>query len=118
MTNTGLSGRGCGSTVLAGRSTPRSTVAKRCRHHEDDQQHQHDVDERRDVDLVHLGEIVGRAPAETCIAKSCIAKSCIACAKLAPIAYSAARDSVKAPASRWRLTSSSTCAEASVSSAR
>src|ERR1700712_3630873 len=27
VTNTGLSGRGCGSTALAGRSTPRSTVA-------------------------------------------------------------------------------------------
>src|SRR3546814_8766732 len=28
------------------------------RYHEDDQQHQHHVDERRDVDLMVLGEVV------------------------------------------------------------
>jgi len=58
VTNTGLSGRGCGSTALAGSSTPRSTGGERRRHHEDDQQHQHHVDERRDVDFVRLDKIV------------------------------------------------------------
>ena len=58
VTNTGLSGRGDGSTALAGKIDAEIDGGKRRRHHEDDQQHQHHVDERRDVDLVHFGQIV------------------------------------------------------------
>jgi hypothetical protein len=35
-----------------------STVASGARYHEDDEQHQHHVDKRRDVDLVHFGEAI------------------------------------------------------------
>ena len=58
VTNTGLSGRGCSGAVLAGRLTPISTVASGAATMKMIKQHQDDVDERRDVDLVLDFEIV------------------------------------------------------------
>ena len=58
VTNTGLSGRGCSGAVAGRQVDADIDGGERRRHHEDDQQHQHDVDERRDVDLVLDLEIV------------------------------------------------------------
>ncbi len=57
VTKTGLSSRGLGWAADWGRSTLVSTVAKGRRDHEDDQQHQHDIDEGGDVDLAVFLEI-------------------------------------------------------------
>ena len=52
----GFSGRGCGPPWRPAIDV--HVDGGQCRHHEDDQQHQHHVDEGRDVDLVRFDQFV------------------------------------------------------------
>src|SRR4029453_16768112 len=81
--------------------------------HEDDQEHQHHVDERRDVDLVSLDKIVAAAPRPSA---DCLTE--LRAHRSHSVVYSAARARRNPPRSPSRLIRSSTMAEASPSSAR